>query len=178
MRCASGAGGTDGIPATRITATTSPANATAYVAVRPIASMRTPAIAGPTTSPRLLYRPVSAAAAGSCSSGTSRGTSDRTAPAPSENDDHAASESTKTSAALSTPKPETATSAPVESATPPRLPSSSRRRSWLSASAPPTIVSVTSGMNCTIASSPTARFEPVRRYTCTDVSTGSIRHAT
>ena len=163
---------------TSTTAMTSPTNATTYVSVSPIQSMSTPATAGPTTSPRLLYRPVSAAAAGSCSSGTSRGVSERTAPAPSENDDHAASESTKTSAVLSTPRPVTAASAPVESATPPMLATSIRRRSWLSASAPPTIVSVTSGMNCTIASRPTARVDPVRRYTCTDVSTGSIRHAT
>ena len=93
MRCASAAGGTGGIPNTSTTATTQPDERDG---VRrrssPIQPISTPAIAGPTTRPRLLYRPVSAAAAGSCSIGTSRGVTERTAPAPSENDDQASDE--------------------------------------------------------------------------------------
>src|SRR5581483_9607431 len=93
---ASSCGGTGGSRTTATSETRIPASDTPYVAANPIEVMRTPAIAGPTTRPRLLYKPFSAAADGSCSSGTSRAVSDRIAPAPSENDDHATKPRKKT----------------------------------------------------------------------------------
>ena len=102
---------------------------------------------------------------------------ERTAPAPSENDDQLRSVITKTRLALCVFAAETTTNAPVVTITPARLQIRMRRRSCASASAPPKIVTVTSGTNCAIARMPTARLEPVMSNICTDTSTGSMRHA-